>query len=79
MCLAAIYWARIDRIYFANDRTEAALTAPHHRPLQNPSRTARASSSRTVQGSFARAPPRAGPVEEQYAAEELPAPEAHAD
>jgi tRNA(Arg) A34 adenosine deaminase TadA len=24
MCLAAIYWARIDRIYFANDRVEAA-------------------------------------------------------
>jgi tRNA(Arg) A34 adenosine deaminase TadA len=24
MCLAAIYWARIDRIYFANDRFDAA-------------------------------------------------------
>ena len=24
MCLAAIYWARIDRIYFANDRGAAA-------------------------------------------------------
>lgn len=24
MCLAAIYWARIDRIYFANDRADAA-------------------------------------------------------
>jgi len=24
MCLAAIYWARIDRIYFANTRQEAA-------------------------------------------------------
>ena len=24
MCLAAIYWARIDRIYYANDRHDAA-------------------------------------------------------
>jgi len=24
MCLAAIYWARLDRIYFANDRNDAA-------------------------------------------------------
>jgi tRNA(Arg) A34 adenosine deaminase TadA len=24
MCLAAIYWARIDRIFFANTREEAA-------------------------------------------------------
>jgi tRNA(Arg) A34 adenosine deaminase TadA len=24
MCLAAIYWARIDRIYFANSRKDAA-------------------------------------------------------
>lgn len=24
MCLAAIYWARIDKIYFANDRKDAA-------------------------------------------------------
>ena len=24
MCLAAIYWARLDRVYFANDRDDAA-------------------------------------------------------
>lgn len=24
MCLAAIYWARLDRIWYANDRTDAA-------------------------------------------------------
>jgi tRNA(Arg) A34 adenosine deaminase TadA len=24
MCLAAIYWSRIDRIYFANTRADAA-------------------------------------------------------
>ena len=24
MCLAAIYWARIDKIYFANSRDEAS-------------------------------------------------------
>jgi tRNA(Arg) A34 adenosine deaminase TadA len=24
MCLASIYWARIDRIYFGNDRRDAA-------------------------------------------------------
>jgi len=24
MCLAAIYWARLDRLYFANDRDDAA-------------------------------------------------------
>jgi guanine deaminase len=24
MCLAAIYWARLDRVYFANDRNDAA-------------------------------------------------------
>jgi tRNA(Arg) A34 adenosine deaminase TadA len=24
MCLAAIYWARLDRIYYANDRKDAA-------------------------------------------------------
>jgi guanine deaminase len=24
MCLAAIYWARLDRLYFANTRTDAA-------------------------------------------------------
>ena len=25
MCLAAIYWARLDRVYFANTREDAAL------------------------------------------------------
>ena len=24
MCLGAIYWARLDKIYFANDRKDAA-------------------------------------------------------
>ena len=24
MCLGAIYWARLDRIYYANDRKDAA-------------------------------------------------------
>jgi tRNA(Arg) A34 adenosine deaminase TadA len=24
MCLSAIYWARLDRIWFANDRNDAA-------------------------------------------------------
>jgi tRNA(Arg) A34 adenosine deaminase TadA len=24
MCLAALYWARVDRIYYANDRSDAA-------------------------------------------------------
>ena len=49
MCLGAIYWARIDRIYYANDRQDAAdigfdddfiyreidrLPAERHKPMQ---------------------------------------------
>ena len=51
MCLSAIYWARLDRIYFANSREDAAaigfddeliysevskpIEAPHHPDRQS--------------------------------------------